>query len=101
MPVTFSVDDSFIRQALNEPVKAIVESTRRALEKTSPELAADIIERGIVLAGGGALLKGLGPRLHQETGLPIFRAKDPLTAIVRGTGEVLENFKMLGKVCIN
>ncbi|HLC27258.1 MAG TPA: rod shape-determining protein [bacterium] len=101
VPVTFSVDDSFIRQALNEPVKAIVESTRRALEKTSPELAADIIERGIVLAGGGALLKGLGPRLHQETGLPIFRAKDPLTAIVRGTGEVLENFKMLGKVCIN
>ncbi|MBI3013868.1 MAG: rod shape-determining protein [Candidatus Tectomicrobia bacterium] len=101
VPVSFSVDDSFIRQALNEPVKAIVESTRRALEKTSPELSADITERGIVLAGGGALLKGLGPRLHQETGLPIFRAKDPLTAIVRGTGEVLENFKTLGKVCIN
>jgi rod shape-determining protein MreB len=100
VPKAVCVDDEAIREALNSPVRAIVESIRRALEQTTPELAAEITRRGIVLAGGGSLLKGLGSRLHQETGLPIYRAKDPLTAVVRGTGEVLENMKELSRVCV-
>ena len=76
-------------------------SIRRALERTSPEQAAEIMKRGVVLAGGGSLLKGLGSRLHEETNLPIYRAKDPLTAVVRGTGAVLENMKELSRVCVS
>ena len=90
-----------MRQALETPVKAIVEAIYKALAKTSPELSGDIQRRGIVLAGGGSLLKGLGIRLHQETGLPIYRVKDPLTAIVRGTGHVLDNLKGMRQVCLN
>jgi len=101
MPRTIQLTDAMIREALNNPVKAIVESIRNALYKSSPELASDIRRRGIVLAGGGSLLKGLGARLHAETDLPIFRAKDPLTAIVRGTGYVLDNLADLKKVCLN
>jgi rod shape-determining protein MreB len=101
IPKAVTVDDAIIRQALTGPVKAIVESIRRALERATPEQAADITRKGIVLAGGGSLLKGLGRRLHEETGLPIYRAKDPLTAIVRGTGEVLENLKTMRHVCIS
>ncbi|MBI3089651.1 MAG: rod shape-determining protein [Candidatus Tectomicrobia bacterium] len=101
IPATVQVEDAELREALEEPVRAIVQSIKVALERTSPELAADVTSRGLVLAGGGALLHGLGPRLHKETGLPIFRAKDPLTTIVRGAGIVLENFKTLRRVCIN
>ncbi|MFQ5915004.1 MAG: rod shape-determining protein [Nitrospinota bacterium] len=101
VPRAVSVDDHTIREALNSPVRAIVDSIRRALERTSPEQAADITRRGIVLAGGGSLLKGLGSRLHEETNLPIYRAKEPLTAIVRGTGEILENTKRLFRVCVS
>ncbi len=101
IPKAIPVDDSIIREALNAPVRAIVDSIRRALERTSPEQAADITRRGIVLAGGGSLLKGLGSRLHEETGLPIYRAKDPLTAVVRGTGQILENMKELSRVCVS
>ena len=101
MPRTIQLTDAMIREALDNPVRAIVESIRNALSKSSPELASDIRRRGIVLAGGGSLLKGLGARLHAETDLPIFRAKDPLTAIVRGTGYVLDNLVDLKKVCLN
>ena len=101
MPRTIQLTDAMIREALDNPVRAIVESIRNALSKSSPELASDIRRRGIVLAGGGSLLKGLGARLHAETDLPIFRAKDPLTAIVRGTGHVLDNLADLKKVCLN
>jgi rod shape-determining protein MreB len=101
IPRTLRLNDEMMREALESPLKAIVESIRKALSKSSPELASDIRRRGIVLAGGGSLLKGLGARLHQETGLPIFRAKDPLTAIVRGTGYVLDNLADLKKVCLN
>ena len=93
--------DESVRNALDGPVKAIVESIRKALAKTSPELASDIYRRGIVLAGGGSLLKGLGTRLHDETGLPIYRVKDPLTTVVRGTGHVLDHLKDFKKVCLN
>ena len=100
-PRTVTMTGEMMREALNSPVTAMVESIRKGLEKCSPELASDIKRRGIVLAGGGSLLKGLGPRLHHETGLPIYRAKDPLTAIVRGTGYALDNIKTLKQVCLN
>jgi len=89
-PREMIIDDAIVRHALKEPVQAIVESVVRALERTSPELAEDIIENGVCIAGGGALLNGLPERLSLETGLKFYRAKDPLTAIVRGSGIVLE-----------
>jgi len=101
IPRVVKLTDEMLRGALDGPVRAIVESLRKALAKTSPELAADIQRRGVVLAGGGSLLKGLGSRLHQELGLPIYRVKDPLTAVVRGTGHVLDHFKELKQVCLN
>ena len=101
IPRIIKVTNEMTRTALEGPVKAIVEAIRKALAKSSPELAADITRRGIVLAGGGSLLKGLGPRLHAETGLAIYRAKDPLTAVVRGTGYALDHYKTLKQVCLN
>jgi len=100
VPREMLVDDSTIREALKDPVHAIVEAVFRALERTSPELAEDILRRGVYIAGGGALLAGLPERLSLETGLRFFRASDPLTAIVRGTGQVLEDFKEMQGVCI-
>lgn len=101
VPREMIVDDTTIREALKEPVQAIVEAVFRALERTSPELAEDIIRRGVHVAGGGSLLAGLPERLSLETGLRFYRAADPLTAIVRGTGEVLENFKEMQCVCFS
>lgn len=100
VPREMIVDDSVIREALREPVQAIVEAVFRALERTGPELAEDIIKRGVFVAGGGSLLAGLPERLSMETGLRFYRAADPLTAIVRGTGKVLESFKEMQEVCI-
>lgn len=100
VPREMIIDDAVIRRALKEPVAAIVEAVHRALERTSPELAEDIIRKGIYLAGGGALLAGLPERLSLETGIRFHRAFDPLTAIVRGTGQVIENFKEMRAVCI-
>ena len=101
VPREMLIDDSVIRKALKEPVSAIVEAVLRALERTSPELAEDIIRRGVYLAGGGSLLAGLPERLSLETGLTFTRAAHPLTAIVQGTGRVLEKFKDMKHVCIN
>ncbi len=101
VPREMIVDDAIIRRALKEPVQAIVEAVQRALERTSPELAEDIIGKGIYLAGGGALLAGLPERLSLETGIRFIRAANPLTAIVRGTGQVLESFKEMRCVCIS
>ena len=100
VPREMIVDDAVVRRALKEPVSAIVEAVHRALERTSPELAEDIIRKGIYLAGGGALLAGLAERLSLETNIRFHRAADPLTAIVRGTGRVVEQFKELRSVCI-
>lgn len=100
VPREMIIDDAIVRRALKEPVGAIVEAIHRALERTSPELAEDIIQRGIYLAGGGALLAGLSDRLSIESGIKFHRASDPLTAIVRGTGSVLERYKELRSVCI-
>ena len=87
-----------IREALAETVDIVVEAVRQTLEQTPPELASDILERGIVLTGGGALLRGLDKRLRQETNLPVNVAEDPLTCVVRGAGKVLEEFAKYGKV---
>jgi rod shape-determining protein MreB len=91
IPQSITVSSIDIREALSECVGTIVESVRLLLERTPPELAADIYDRGIMLSGGGALLKGLDRRLSMETTLTVHVVEDPLTAVVRGTGKVLEN----------
>lgn len=91
IPKTVEVTSEEIQEALAEPVKAIVEAVRLTLEKTPPELSADILDRGIILTGGGALLKGIDERLREETNLPVSVTEDPLTCVVKGTGKVLDN----------
>jgi len=100
MPKAITVDDSEIREALSECVSTIVSAIRVALERTPPELSADISDRGIVLAGGGALLKNLDKRIREETGLPTCIADDPLCSVVLGTGKILSNFKLLRKISV-
>jgi rod shape-determining protein MreB len=100
IPKTIIVDSSEIREALAEPVNAIIEAVMQNLEQTPPELAADILDRGIILTGGGALLRGLDNRLVEETSLPVIVADDPLTCVVRGTGKVLEDISLYQKVLI-
>jgi rod shape-determining protein MreB len=92
------ITDAEIREALAEPVSTIVEVVRMALERTPPELSADIMDKGIVLSGGGALLRSLDQRLRDETGLPVVPAEDPLAAVVLGTGRLLEDMDLLRKV---
>jgi rod shape-determining protein MreB len=101
IPHQIDVTDDIVRDALNEPLAAIISSVITALEQTSPEIAHDIVSRGICLAGGGALLKGLAERLHRETGVPFHRAQDPLSCVVRGVGQVVDNLKDMRVVCIN
>jgi rod shape-determining protein MreB and related proteins len=100
VPRTQIVNDTEIREALSESVNTIVNSIRVALERTPPELSADISDRGIVLTGGGALLKNLDERIRQETGLPVSIAEDPLASVVLGTGKMLNDFKLLRRVAI-
>src|SRR6187401_870068 len=95
VPKTIVVSDEEIREALAETVATIIEAVRVALEQTPPELSADIVDRGIVLTGGGALLKNLDKRLREETGLPVSIADDPLTSVVMGTGKMLTDFDLL------
>jgi rod shape-determining protein MreB len=90
-----------IRRAIEEPVNAIVDAVKNTLDKTPPELAADIMDKGIVLAGGGSLLKGLDERLKHETGMPISIAEDPLFAVAVGSGKCLEEFEALKRVLIS
>ncbi|HOV87238.1 MAG TPA: rod shape-determining protein [Syntrophobacteraceae bacterium] len=101
IPRTFTITDEEIREAIREPVTTIVESVKRALEKTPPDLASDIHEKGFWLAGGGALLKGLDRLLAQSTNLKVNIADDPLTAIVRGAGAVIEHLDYYRQVFIN
>jgi rod shape-determining protein MreB len=100
IPKTTDASSVEIREALNESVQAIVDAVKLTLERTPPELASDILDRGIMLSGGGALLKGLDERLRLETSLPVHVAEDPLTAVVRGTGRVLENLEKYQKVLL-
>lgn len=101
IPHTIIVTSEEIRVAISEQVEAIVQAVRVALEQTPAELAADIVDRGIALTGGGALLRGLDERLRQETNLPIFVVDDPLAAVVMGTGIALDNLDLLREVCID
>jgi rod shape-determining protein MreB len=100
VPKAIEINSEEIREALAEPVSAVVDALKTSLEKTPPELAADIRDRGIIMTGGGALLKGLDRRLREETNLPINIAEDPLTCVVRGTGKVLDDFAQFEKVLL-
>jgi len=101
MPHQVEVSDEIIRDSLHEPIAAIISSVIAALEQTSAEIAQDIIARGIFLAGGGALLKGLSERLYRETGVQFHRSKDPLSCVVRGVGKIVDNLKELRSLCIS
>ncbi len=100
LPKTIKVSSAEIQKALKETVDHIIEGIKVCLEKTPPELASDIIDRGIVMAGGGALLKGLDKLISQETNIPVYACEDPLLAVARGTGKVLENIEVLKRVLI-
>ncbi len=100
IPKTTEVSSVEIREALNEAVVQIVDAVRQTLERTPPELSADILDRGIMITGGGALLKGLDERIRMETNLPVHVAEDPLTAVVRGAGKVIDNLNQYSKVLI-
>ncbi len=100
IPKTVTVYEDEIRDAINEPVIVILNAIKIALENTPPELASDIVDRGIVLAGGGALLRGLDVLLKEETGLPVVVADDPISAVVYGVGKVLDDLDILRRVAI-
>ena len=101
VPKTIVVSDEEIRRALTETVNVIVDAVRVALERTPPELSADIVDRGIVLTGGGSMLKNLDKRLREETGLPLAMAEDPLSSVVLGAGKMLSDFNLLRKISID
>ena len=101
VPRTVTIDDSEIREALSECISTILNAIRVALERTPPELSADISDRGIVLTGGGALIKNLDKRIREETGLPVSIADDPLASVVLGTGKMLSDFRLLRLVSID
>lgn len=98
LPRAVTVTSEEIREALKEPVHTIVEAVRATLEATPPELAADLVERGMVLAGGGSLLRGLDKLLNEETGLPVYFAEDPISCVARGTGMFLERLEEFASI---
>ncbi|KMY68615.1 rod shape-determining protein MreB [Desulfocarbo indianensis] len=100
IPKTLAIDSEEVRRAISEQIDAIVETVKIALEQTPPELAADIVDRGIVLTGGGGLLKGLNVLLSEQTGLPITTTEDPLSTVVLGSGKALDNLDLLREVMI-
>ena len=100
IPKTIVIDDQEIREALEDVVASIVNAVRIALEKTPPELSADIIDRGIVMTGGGALLKNMDKRIREETHLPVFITEDPLTSVVLGAGKMLDDLELLKKISL-
>ena len=97
LPKTLTVTSEEIRAALQEPVSAIVEAVRITLERCPPELSADLVDRGLILAGGGSMLRGLDKLIASQTGLPVTLADDPLSAVVEGTGVVLNELNFLAK----
>ena len=100
IPRSFTISSNEVLEAITEPVNQIVQSVKTALEQTPPELGADIAERGLVLTGGGALLKGLDRLLAEETGLPVMIAEDPLTCVARGTGRALDLVGRLNSIFV-
>ena len=101
LPKIIRVSAEDIRKALEEPVNQIVNAVKSTLDKTPPELASDLMNRGIVLTGGGALLRGLDERLRRETGIPIHISEQPLQAVAEGSGKCVEEFEALEKVLIS
>ncbi len=101
IPVTAMVNDTEIREALSTCVNAIIEAIKTTLEHTPPELSADISDRGLVLSGGGGMLKNLDMRIREETGLPVSIAQDPLTSVVLGAGKMLNDLKLLRRISMN
>jgi rod shape-determining protein MreB len=100
VPRTVVVGADEIREALADPLSEIVKGVRTALERTPPELSADIVDKGVVLAGGGALLQGIEQLLREETGLPVLIADDPVSAVVKGAGMALDDDNLLRHVTI-
>lgn len=101
LPKTVTITSEEIRESLQEPLRAILEVTKMSLERTPPELAADLIDHGIVMAGGGSLLRGLDKLISEETGLPVHISEDPITAVANGTGRVLSEIQYLKKVTVS
>lgn len=101
VPKTVTIGDEEIRDALSDSIGIIINAIKVALERTPPELSADIMDRGIVLTGGGALLKRFDKRIADETGLPVFIAEDPLSSVVLGTSKMLTDFKLLRRICVH
>ncbi len=101
IPKTVMITDGEIRDSLLDPINQVVEAVRVSLERTPPELASDIVDRGIILAGGGSLLRNLDALLKEETGLPVMLADDPLTSVVMGAGKTLDEISLLREVSIH
>jgi rod shape-determining protein MreB len=101
VPQAITITDTEIRDALSECIGVIVNTVRTALEKVPPELSGDLVDRGIMLVGGGALLRNLDRKLAEETQLPVMLAEDPLRSVVMGTGKLLTDFKFLRKVALD
>ena len=100
LPRQIEITDAIVREALQEPIAALISSVSAALEQTSPEAAEDIVARGVFLAGGGALLSGLSERLQRETGIRFHRASDPLSCVARGAGRIVDDLKEMKALCI-
>jgi rod shape-determining protein MreB len=100
LPKTVPLTSQEVREALSGPISQIVEAVRITLERTPPELSADLVDKGFILAGGGSLLRGIDKLLSKETGLPVHIADDPLTAVVMGTGKGLADIRLLRKIAI-
>jgi rod shape-determining protein MreB len=101
LPRSVLVSSADVRKALEEPLHAIVDAVRATLDQTPPELAGDIMDRGIVLTGGGALLRGLDERIRHETGMPVHVAEDPLSSVAMGAGKCVEEFEALQQVLVS
>lgn len=100
IPRTLQINSDEVREAITEPVHAIIEAIKVTLERTPPELAGDIVDKGIVMAGGGSLLKGIDKLVHEETGLPVTIAEDPISCVVLGTGKALDELDVLREIAL-
>ncbi len=101
LPAPLTINSKQVADALSEPIDTIIDAVRLTLEKTPPELASDIIENGIFLTGGGALLRGLDKLLLKETGMPVYIAEEPLNCVAKGTGKIIENMEILDKLSLS